>query len=336
MNKQPKVSVIIPAYNAMKYLPETVESVLKQTLTDFELLIVNDGSTDNIVEWASQLTDCTPCRLRDRRVRLISQINQGTAIARNQGIIEAKGEYIALLDADDIWEATKLEKQAKCLDNNPAVGLVDTWAMIIDENGNATGRIRDHEVEGDVYHKVYEACDSPICCGSSPMIRRSCFDVLGLFDRDIYAEDVDMWIRIASRYHYGLVKEVLVRYRQHPNNKSRDCQSMLEAFRTLIEKTYSSLPVESLYLRAQCYGRLNMYLAWRAMETKDYRQAAHFRSLAIAHHPKFRFVPGSIRLLIAVTLIRLFGADSFDRVRAFNRSVRRFRSLVVSKMSIAS
>jgi glycosyltransferase involved in cell wall biosynthesis len=322
MNK-PKVSVIIPAYNAMKYLPETVESVLKQTLTDFELLIIDDGSTDNIVEWVSNSNDS--------RVRSISQINQGTAVARNHGIIEAKGEYIALLDADDIWELTKLEKQAKCLDNHPEVGLVDTWAMIIDEYGNATGRIRDCEVEGNVYHKVYEACDSPICCGSSPMIRRSCFDTLGLFDRNIYAEDVDMWIRIASRYEYGLVKEVLVRYRQHPNNKSRDCQSMLEAFRTLIEKTYNSLPVESLYLRGQCYGRLNMYLAWRAMETKDYKQAEHFRNSAIAHHPKFRFVPGSIRLLIAINLVRIFGANSFDRVRNFNRSMRLLFSSKIQK-----
>jgi glycosyltransferase involved in cell wall biosynthesis len=317
MNYQPKVSVIIPAYNAMKYLPLTVESALRQTFTDFELLIVNDGSTDNIVEWISGLSD--------RRIKLISQTNQGTAVARNKGIIEAKGNYIALLDADDIWEPTKLEKQAKCLDNNPAVGLVDTWARTIDLSGKAIGRIRNHEVEGDVFKKVYEACDSPVCCGSSPMIRRSCFDVLGLFDRDLYVEDVDMWIRIASRYHYGLVREVLVNYRQHPDNKSRDCQTMLKDFRALIEKTYHSLPLESLYLRAQCYGKLNMYLAWRAMETKDYQQAAHFRKQAIAHHPKFRFVTESIRLSIAIILIRLFGVNTFDRVRSLNNLLRRFR-----------
>jgi hypothetical protein len=79
-----------------------------------------------------------------------------------------------------------------------------------------------------------------------------------------------------------------------------------------------------------------MYLAWRAMETKDYRQANHFRNQAIAYHPQFRFVPSSIRLLIAITLVRIFGTDSFDRVRNFNRLVRRLRSLVISKVSIAS
>jgi glycosyltransferase involved in cell wall biosynthesis len=329
MNKQPKISVIIPVYNGMKYLPETIESILNQTFTDFEGLIINDGSTDNIVEWISQLSD--------RRIRLISQTNQGTAAARNRGIIEAKGEYIALLDADDIWELTKLEKQAKCLDNNPAVGLVDTWAMIIDEYGNPTGRMRIHQLEGDVYHKVYEACDSPVCCGSSPMIRRSCFDVLGFFDPDIkIVEDVDMWVRIASRYHYGLVKEVLVRYRQHPRNKSRDCQSMLQDFRALIEKTYSSLPVESLYLRAKCYGKLNLFLAWRAMENKDYQQAAYFRNSAIAHHPHFLYKPESIRLAIALFLVRWFGSNTFDRVRTFNYSIRRFLNSTMGKLQIAN
>jgi glycosyltransferase involved in cell wall biosynthesis len=317
MNK-PKISVIIPVYNGMKYLPETVESVFQQTLTDFELLIINDGSTDNIVEWVAELSD--------HRVRLISQSNQGTAIARNHGITEAKGEYIALLDADDLWESTKLEKQAECLDHNPLVGLVDTWAITIDDRGNAS-RIRKHEVEGNVYHKVYEACDNPVCCGSSPMIRRSCFDVIGLFDPNIkIVEDVDMWIRIASRYHFGLIKEVLVKYRLHPQNKSKDCQSMLPEFRVLIEKTYRSLPVESLYLRAQCYAKLNLFLAWRMMENQDYRQAAHFHRQAIAHHFDFLFKPESIRLAIAIFLVRLFGFNIFQQIRAFNRSIRHLRT----------
>ena len=98
-----KVSVIIPAYNAMNYLPQTLKSVLQQTFTDFEILIINDGSSDDIVEWSSQISDS--------RVKLISQINQGVSAARNTGIRNAQGEYIAFIDADDLWEPTKLEKQ---------------------------------------------------------------------------------------------------------------------------------------------------------------------------------------------------------------------------------
>jgi hypothetical protein len=161
------------------------------------------------------------------------------------------------------------------------------------------------------------------------MVRRSCFDIIGLFDREIkIVEDVEMWIRIASRYHFGLIKEVLVKYRQHPQNKSKNYQSMLPEFRALIEKTYRSLPVESLYLRTQCYGKLNLFLAWRAMENHDYKQAAYFRNAAIAHHSQFRFLPESIRLAIAILVVRMFGINSFDRVRSFNYALRRLRSFV--------
>ena len=124
----PKASVIIPAYNAMAYLPETLDSVIAQTFTDFEVLIINDGSSDNIVEWASQI--------QDSRVRLISQANQGLPGARNTGIWHSKGEYLAFLDADDIWESSKLAKQVECLDKNLDVGMVSSLVSAIDPNGN--------------------------------------------------------------------------------------------------------------------------------------------------------------------------------------------------------
>ncbi|MBR8835696.1 MAG: glycosyltransferase family 2 protein [Stigonema ocellatum SAG 48.90 = DSM 106950] len=318
----PKVSVVTPAYNAMKYLPETLESALQQTFTDFEVLIVNDGSSDGIVEWSSQITD--------PRVKVISQENQGTAAARNRGISESKGEYIAFLDADDIWEPTKLEKQVYCLDNNPLVGLVDTWIAFIDESGKPTGYIMKPDAEGNVYKKVVESCDSTVCCGSSPMIRRSCFDTVGLFDRDSYIEDVDMWIRIAIRYHYGLVKEPLVRYRLHPNNKSKDCQSMLQGFRQLIEKTYQSLPTEILYLRGRSYGRVYIFLVGRAIETEDYKLATHYLQQAIAHYPQLLFRPWFMRLSLAVAVLKWFGPQGYNRVRNFNRALRRRISSLVN------
>jgi glycosyltransferase involved in cell wall biosynthesis len=299
----------------MKYLPETVESVLKQTLTDFEVLIINDGSSDGIVEWASQIIDS--------RVRLISQENQGTATARNKGIVESKGEYIAFLDADDIWEPTKLEKQVQCLDNNPLVGLVDAWTAFIEENGNSTGLVMKHDTEGDVYKEVVETCDSTVCCGSSPMIRRSCFDTVGLFDRESYIEDVDMWIRIAIRYHYAVVKEPLVKYRMHPNNKSKDCQSMFRGFRQLIEKTYKSLPTEILYLRPRSYGRLYVFLAWRSIDTKDYQQAFYYSKQAFAIYPQLLFHPWFTRLNIAIAVLWLLGPNGYDTIRSFNRNLRR-------------
>lgn len=305
----PKVSVIIPAYNAMKYLPETLESVLNQTFTNFEVFIVNDGSSDDILEWSNQIADS--------RVKFISQENQGTAVARNTGILKSTGEYIAFLDADDIWEPTKLEKQVDYLDNHPLVGLVYAWVVVMEENGKLTNRLISNSIEGNVFRTVIESCDSFIPCGSSPMVRRVCFDTLGLFDAATgYVEDADMWIRIGTRYHYGALKEPLVKYRQHIESKSRNCQLMLEGVRHLIEKTYSSVPTELMYLRGRCYCVYYLYLAWRALKNHDYKQAKEFRNQAIAHYPQCIFSINYLRLSIAILLLNLLGVKTYERVRS--------------------
>ncbi|PAX51026.1 glycosyl transferase family A [Brunnivagina elsteri CCALA 953] len=311
----PKVSVIIPAYNAMKYLPETLESVLKQTFTDFEVVIVDDGSSDNISEWANQIID--------DRVRLISQQNQELAAARNTGILNSTGEYIAFIDADDIWEASKLEKQVNYLDSHPLVGLVDTWTALIDENGNFLNKIINNSIEGDVRRTVTEVCNAFIASGSSPMIRRTCFDKVGLFDVDIkFAEDVDMWIRIGIHYHFGVVKEPLIRYRQHSNSKSRNCQSMLEGIRKVIEKTYSSMPTELLHLRGKSYGTWYLYFAWTALKNHNYPQAIEFRNQAIAHYPQQIFSIDFWRLSIAIALQTLLGVKGYEGVKYLMRMLR--------------
>jgi glycosyltransferase involved in cell wall biosynthesis len=139
----PKVSVVIPAYNAMTYLPETVASVLQQTFSDFELIIVNDGSSDNVMAWASGL--------EDPRAKLISQENGGVSKARNTGIAQAQGQYIAFLDADDLWEPTKLKKQVHCLETNPSVGLVYTWTAVINQLGQPTRNVWTPNIEGNVW-----------------------------------------------------------------------------------------------------------------------------------------------------------------------------------------
>jgi glycosyltransferase involved in cell wall biosynthesis len=307
-----KVSVVIPAYNAMTYLPETLESVLRQTFTDFEVLIVDDGSSDQVVEWASGLVD--------PRVKLIKQENQGAAEARNTGIAHAQGEYVAFLDADDLWEPTKLEKQVRCLEDNPAVGLVNTWTVLIDQLGNPTGRAATLQAEGDVWKQI--VLNNFLVC-SSVMVRRCCFESVGVFERNlILCEDWDMWIRIASRYSFAVVKEPLVYYRQHLNNTSKNYQTFLQDSRTVIEKAFQSVPSELLYLRNRSYGYANLYLAWRSLKSRDYEAVSHFRQQAIAHYSQLRYSWDSIRLSIALAVMHWFGPQGYDRVRSLTHALR--------------
>ncbi len=303
----PKVSVVIPAYNAMAFLPETLESVLKQTFTDFEVLIVNDGSSDHIVEWATNITD--------PRVKLISQENQRVSVARNTGIANAQGEYIAFLDADDLWEPTKLEKQVRCLDDQPEVGLVYTWTLLVDQDNNPTGRIFASHAEGNVWEEV--VANDMISSGSSPMVRRSCFETVGVFDRSLaYAPDRDMWIRIAFRYPFAVVKEPLLRYRQLPNSFSKNRQGMIQDLRQVTEKAFQSVPLELLYVRNRCYAIINLGLAWLGIDDGDYEKALHFRRQAFLHHPQVCFSENFLRLSLAIAMIRWFGPNGYDGVRS--------------------
>jgi glycosyltransferase involved in cell wall biosynthesis len=310
----PKVTVVIPAYNAMTYLPETLNSVLKQTFTDFEILIINDGSKDNIIQWASEITD--------PRVKLISQENQGLPGARNTGIAHAQGEYIAFLDADDLWKATKLEKQVHCLDSKPEVGLVYTWTLLVDQHGRSTGTVTASHTEGKVWEKLL--LGDVIGSGSSAMIRRICFENVGLFDTELSSiEDCDMWVRIAARYPLAVIKEVLVSYRQHFTNMSRDYDKMIHNSRLKIEKKFQNVPFELLYLRPRAYGHAFLWLAWKIMfDGGDPQKADYFSQQAILHYPQMRYFAKYLRLQLALSVIRLLGSNRYQQLKNLKHKLR--------------
>ncbi|MGG6293240.1 glycosyltransferase family 2 protein [Leptolyngbya sp. AN02str] len=311
----PKVSVIIPAYNAMAYLPETVESVLHQTLQDFEILIVNDGSRDRIEEWATTLTD--------PRIKLITQANAGVSVARNTGIAAAQGDYIAFLDADDLWEPTKLEKQAKRLDEQPEVGLVYTWTLLVTDKGEPTEVMVAFDIEGDVWEKLLVQDMMSNC--SSAMVRRSCFDEVGVFDPSFsYCADRDMWTRIASRYHFAAVKEPLTLYRRHPSSMSKNQRKTLSELRQVIEKSFQAVPMEKLYLRNRTYGWMNLFAAWGCLEhDMDCKEATYHYQQALLHYPAIRYTPIYIRLRTALFLTQWFGPNTYGSLRELTRSLRR-------------
>ena len=315
-----KVSVIIPAYNAMRYLPETVDSVMNQTFKDFEIIIVNDGSTDHIETWVTSF--------EDQRVTLITQPNQGASKARNTGIEHAQGEYLAFLDADDIWYPQKLQKQVNMIEGKPRVGVIYTWISSIDQHGQARGQIRKNVAEGNVWatlikHNIVE-------CGSTPLIRRECFEKIGLFDESLSnIEDRDMWLRIACDYEFRVIKEPLVGYRQHSEGKSKNWDGSERSVLKLLEKAFQNPPksIQASNITAlsrQSHAIAYVRLAWKPLQSvaRDWETALTFRRQAVQFWPIIQLDPSYIRLTIAIYLTRLLGGNGYDSARRLFYSVR--------------
>lgn len=207
-----KVSVVIPVHNGEKYLAQAIESVLAQTHRDLELLIVDDGSTDATAAIIRRYAD------RDPRVRCLSQENRGVAAAGNRGLEEARSEWVARLDADDVFLPEKLERQMAFLDRNPGAKIVGTLACFINHAGRPLGLVG---TEGPFTPAEYSRLvreNRPIYFvnSSTLMHRDTVLTVGGYREAFAPAEDVDLWIRMAERGHLMLkIPEPLLLYRMH-------------------------------------------------------------------------------------------------------------------------
>jgi glycosyltransferase involved in cell wall biosynthesis len=234
----PLVSVIIPAYNAEKSIARTLDSVLSQTYRNLEVLVINDGSTDKTAEIAESYV------WKDPRVRVLHQPNLGLSAARNYGIRFAKGEYIAPIDADDIWHKEKIQAQVECFQHSKtSVGLVYSWSMIIDENGNPlTGIAYKHR--GNVLAELIYS--NFVGNGSCPLIRRSCFEEIGVFDVHLRAcEDRDMYLRIAEQYEFQVVPRYHVGYTKALSSMSANFKNQDKFITTVMdnfEKRHPRIP----------------------------------------------------------------------------------------------
>jgi glycosyltransferase involved in cell wall biosynthesis len=207
-----RVSVVIPVHNGEKYLAQAIESVLAQTYRDFELLIVDDGSMDRSAEIIRAYTE------RDLRVRCLSQKNRGVAAAGNRGLQEATNEWVARLDADDVFLPGKLERQVGFLRRNPDARIVGTLACFINQAGRPLGLVG---TEGPFTRAEYDRLvrrNRPIYfVNSSTLMHRETVLAMGGY-RDAFApaEDVDLWIRMAESGHLMLkIPEPLLLYRMH-------------------------------------------------------------------------------------------------------------------------
>ncbi|MBP7654670.1 glycosyltransferase [Candidatus Dependentiae bacterium] len=218
----PLVSVIIGTYNAECYIKETILSVLNQTFKDFELIVVDDGSTDKTIQIAEKLLNAPH--------KLIRQKNMGEAGARNTGLENASGKYIAFLDHDDLYAAEKLEKTVCFLEGNREFGMVySNYDFIIAPRNINKWRgwssSKSNNGSGDIFLKQFVENKIHII---TVLLRRECFDKIGFFDQAInYACDSDMWIRISAHYKIGYLEDTLAYYRLHDTNVSLDRETCL-------------------------------------------------------------------------------------------------------------
>jgi len=210
------VSVVIPTYNRVHLLERALDSVLRQTLAADEIIVVDDGSTDNTV---STLKSLHP------EVKLIQQDNLGVSAARNTGISAARHDWIALLDSDDVWHENKLERQITALNNAPEYLICHSDEIWI-RDGVRVNQMNKHKKAGG---HIFQHC-LPLCAisPSAVMIHRSLFDEIGLFDENLPAcEDYDLWLRICSRYPVLFIDEALItKHGGHDDQLSRQYWGM--------------------------------------------------------------------------------------------------------------
>lgn len=233
------VSVVVPAYNAERWIGETLESILGQTLPPAEVIVIDDGSVDGTAGVV---------RGFGTRVQYTRQENAGASAARNHGIALARGEYIAFLDADDLWLPEKLEKQLTLLERKPELKWVYSDSFIFaDGCPEATTRVGHHLKlrSGNIFEALLLG---DFIASPTPLIHREVFARLGVFliqpPRLVYAEDWEMWLRIAQYYPVGLVHEPLARYRMSKDSISQSFGSMRrhEVVIELLERTIQRNP----------------------------------------------------------------------------------------------
>lgn len=217
---KPLVSVVITTYNYAEYLPTAVESVLNQTYKNLEIIIVNDGSTDN--------TDGVILPyLKDKRIKYIKQENTGQASAKNCGIKNTSGDYIAFLDADDYWRSDKLEKQLNVFTNDNAVGVVYSGLKFINPNNEIDNFIILPQMYSG--HILQELFIDNFIGFSTAVVKKKCFNKVGLFDEGLaMAIDWDLWLRIACYYKFACINEPLLFYRYGHANMSQNSEKRIQ------------------------------------------------------------------------------------------------------------
>ncbi|MFC1834664.1 glycosyltransferase family 2 protein [Thermodesulfobacteriota bacterium] len=273
----PLVSVIIPTYNRAEQLDRAVKSVFNQTFKDFELIVVDDGSTDNSAETLNRY---------DGLVRCIRQENRGVSSARNLGISDARGDILAFLDSDDEWLPEKLARQLELLRESNPFFICHTDEVWIRDGARIPQKKQHRKQGGRFFPRALRLC---LISPSSVIITRCLLDRVGWFDEDlIAAEDYDLWLRITAFHHVDFVpKPLVIKHGGHPDQLSRTVPS-IDRFRIkAIEKTLANPELNPDHREAAIMELMRKceIFASGCYKRGKKTEAKHYRELARSYAP---------------------------------------------------
>jgi glycosyltransferase involved in cell wall biosynthesis len=315
----PTVSIIIPTHNRAKLVQEALRSVLGQTFQDYEVIIVDDGSSDNTRQVIKEFTQ------HDKRMHYFCQSNRGPSAARNRGIRASKGQYIAFLDDDDMWLPEKLEKQMRLIlaDDNVSVAHCDF--RFVDEHGNLTPmRWRRAPRRGTLYEDLMY--DNVIAgSASAVLVRRQVLMDVGSFDEHLQAcEDQDLWRRIALAHGFGYLDEVLVHVRWHAGNIQKNGELMATSKERYLKKLRAELPQHLQYRLSDVAYHTYASIALFYVHQNRYDLAMPFIVRIARLGPLYLF---TFLGYVALRLLRIlfFGKRKVGIIRSFRSIIARRR-----------
>jgi len=277
----PKVSIIIPTYNCARFLPESINSALAQSYQDFEIILVDDGSTDNTRAIVSGFIE-----KYSGKIVYVYQENAGLACARNAGLKTARGEYVALLDADDRWLPNRLMETVAALDANPGVGLVHANITRISEEGEviATPSREERFLSGAIFEHIFLR-RAHISC-PTVLFRMECCSAVGMFDENLTrlgSEDRDLWLRISEKFKIEYINEVLAYYRISPSGMSRNQEKMMKAQTYVINKFSGER--KHAHLRRPAFAKMYRDWADEMLIREEFILACRYYLQAIYYSP---------------------------------------------------
>ena len=300
------MSVVIPAFNASRYIRQTLESVLAQTYQTIEVIVVDDGSSDGTADIAEEFVK------RDARFQLLRQTNAGVGAARNTAIRKARGKYIAPLDADDLWSPEKLEKQVACMERSGTeTGLVYCWRSLIDAHGDLLSKGYPEVAEGRLRHALI--LRNVVGCGSVALFRVTALEKVGLYlTRSEQGgaegcEDWDLSVRIAEAFGVRVVPESLVAYRQTSSSMSVKTEKMASSYAVVVRRAHErNRDLPSATFRWST-ARFYLYLVGRCFQGDHYFHCHRYLKTALSADPILLLSTDFYRALLKTLLKLIMG-----------------------------